>query len=92
MARLPILFRRGYFESINRNLNPKVYRPLEWNVVDTELGPMAEPRQFSFFVDGKIVQLDALDMAYDRETEFDSSGFYNTMGTYGPQRMIDFDY
>ena len=92
MPRTPILARRGYFESVGRNLAVKELRWLEWNSVDTELGVMVEPRNFTLMVDGKVVQWDARDMDYNSLTEMSSSDFYQANGTYGPQRMIDFDY
>jgi hypothetical protein len=89
MPRAPINTRQGFYETINRNL--KLTRPIEWNVVETELGQMVEPRSLGLF-DGKIVQQDAVDIAYDSFTPIDGSSFYSVYGTGGPQSFVDFNY
>ena len=90
MARTPINARRGFFYKPNRNTNVRV--ALQWNVVDTDLGPMVEPRQFGLAVDGKITQIDLLDAAADSEGEMEAATFYSQYGTDGQQLMYDFSY
>ena len=90
MARTPILARRGYFDYVNRN-NP-VTRILDWNTVDTELGPMCEPRQEARYLDGVVTQVDMLDAAYDSNTYLDANTFYSSFGTDGQQIMRDWNY
>ena len=90
MARTPINARRGFFYRPNRNVNVRV--DLQWNVVDTDLGIMVEPRQYPLAQDGKITQIDLLDSAVDSCTELDPGTFYSQYNTDGNQYMYDFSY
>ena len=90
MARTPINQRRGFFYSPNRNTTTRI--DLQWNVVDTDLGVMVEPRQYPLGLDGKITQIDLLDIAADSEWEIDPTTFYQQYNTDGQQYMYDFSY
>ena len=90
MARTPVLQRRTFFNYVNRYST--VRQDFPWNVVDTELGPMVEPRMLPLIIDGKIVQIDAVDAAIDSESFLDPTTFYSTYGTDGQQLLYDYNY
>ena len=90
MARTPINQRRGFFYKPNRNSNIRM--DTQWNVVDTDLGLMVEPRQYPIVQDGKITQIDLLDCGLDSEWEIDPGTFYSQYNTDGNQFMYEFSY
>ena len=93
MPRLPIQARRGFYVRPNRNLTTSI--PYDWNSVDTELGLMVEPRTLIFPVDGKIVDQDIADSAFDTVTQLDAGdagSFYVNYGTGGQLSLGSFVY
>jgi hypothetical protein len=93
MPKAPILARRGYFDTISRS-NP-IIRFLDWNVVDTELGSMVEPRQdirgIPTAVAGAngLVQVDLIDSGFTAISQMNSDTFYSQFGTDGQQVAVD---
>ena len=91
MAKTPVQARRGFYYKPNRNLNTLV--PFDWNVVDTELGTMVEPRNFAGLdPTSKVVQIDIIDAAYDSVTVTNQDTFYAENGVGGQLIVGDFNY
>lgn len=68
----------------------KTIRLIDWNVVDTELGPMIEPRHMS--VDGgSIPQRDITDGTYTSIVEYDEDGMVNQYSHNGLQLPADYN-
>ena len=96
MPKAPILYREGFYEIIRGGprdyLNHRPKRVSEWQVVETELGTMVEPRTSTNIADavGKVVNADATDMSISKFTEMDPSDFQNQYGTGGIS-LVDFN-
>lgn len=90
MARAPITNRIAYSYKINRYLDERL--PFDWNVVETELGTMVEPRQLVRFIDGSVPQVDLVDSAFDSQAFMSPEEFQSTYNHGGPQLMVDFNY
>ena len=90
MPRTPILSRVGFFDYVNRN--SKVRRNLEWNLVETELGAMTEPRQHMLYSGLQpIADIDIVDAGFNDQTYMSRDVFYTSMGTDGPQMFFDWN-
>ncbi len=73
--------------------NPPLFRSIEWNAVETELGTMVEPRQAPYLPDasGRVVNMDVTDMGWNFVRQVGDDGeFYNQYGT-GGTGMTDFN-
>ena len=92
MPRMPIQARRGFYYKPNRNIAAVL--PFDWNLVDTELGPMVEPRLLLRYIEGKVLDQDYVDQAFDSMTTMDDNGtgFYTAYGTAGQVLPGDFFY
>lgn len=96
MPRLPILYREGFYEIIRGG--PRDYlgnfpiRELEWYAVDTELGPMVEPRTSINAIDavGRVVNADLTDMSLSKLSLMDAGDFQNRYGTGGGS-LVDYN-
>ena len=89
MPKVPILSREAFYD----RLRDGTYIDLDWNLVNTSLGAMVEPRRLSEVVTAAspIVQADAADVSFDRRTEIDGDRFFSLMGTGGNQSLVDFN-
>jgi hypothetical protein len=81
MPKLPILDRTRY---IARNPDGTL-RELDWALVNTSLGAMAEPVTQNWVDNnGNLQPLDVLDQAsFNRILEVDEALMYSMLGTYG---------
>ena len=91
MPKNPIQFRETFFENVRGPNSQPVMRHLEWNRVDTELGPMVEPRSLAGFAVGPVVQVDVTDASYSKVSIMDSNRFYAEFGTDGSQIPVNFN-
>lgn len=64
--------------------------PLDWNIVNTELGAMMEPRQILGADANKIVNLDIEDNSFNRITEVNEDEMVNLFNHSGRQIPVDF--
>ena len=96
MPKQPITNRKMFFEAIRcdptRKPADKAKRMLDWNQVDTALGPMAEPRLMNtVFLLSPLTNVDAVDAAFNSISEMDDSQFTASTGTGGQQIPVDFN-
>lgn len=63
---------------------------LDWNVVDTTLGAMVEPRQL-MYGNRKITQVDVTEISFNKVSEIDGNQFWRLYGTGGNQLPVDFN-
>ena len=93
MARTPINSRRTFFVRVNRHV--PLISFYDWNVVETDLGTMVEPRNTLGYGTGdKVTNIDLRDSSFDtieETTEADfQRNFSNAIG--GHQTLEDFSY
>lgn len=86
MPKAPILSREGFFTT----LRDGSIRDLDWNLVNTNLGAMMEPRQLSI-VGSPVTDVDPNDYSYTRRVQLDENTLPETLGTAGPQLPYDFN-
>jgi len=92
MPKGPITFRESFYMQLRPLIqNPPLYRPLEWNHVETELGTMVEPRVNvgSSDASGKIVNADITDVGVNKVSIIDDGDFQSQYGTGGGS-LVDF--
>ena len=87
MPKAPILNRELFYT----RLRDGSYRDLDWQLVNTSLGAMVEPRQIVGIDRQKVVQRDVYDSSFTRRTEFNEDQFFSLMGTAGQQVPVDFN-
>lgn len=87
MPKAPILNREAFYSK----LRDGSFRDLDWNLVNTSLGAMVEPRQLRRVDGGKVVHQDVYDNSFNRRTEFDENQMATLMGTAGLQLPVDFN-
>lgn len=87
MPKAPILSRECFFD----RLSDGTYRDLDWNLVNTSLGAMVEPRAIRLIDPGKVAQLDWRDVSFTSRREMDEDQFFSVMGTAGQQVPADFN-
>ena len=90
MPKTPITSRRSFFETIRADTVNKSKRMLDWNMVDTALGPMAEPRAVLNGAMGPVTNVDAVDAAFDSITEMQAEAFQQATGSGGELIPSDF--
>lgn len=94
MPKNPITSRIAYYVQVKPFIqSPPLFRAIEWNAVETELGTMVEPRQSGIVPDatGKTVNLDVTDMAWTQLRQIeDDATFQNQYGT-GGTGLTDFN-
>ena len=90
MPKAPINSRNSFFETIRADQN-KSKRILDWNQVQTDLGPMAEPRALTIgaFV-APLTNIDVIDASIDGITELTDGEFAAQTGTGGQQLPVDY--
>lgn len=86
MPRVPILHRTVFYS----RLRDGTFRLLDWNLVNTTLGAMMEPRLLRYTEDGKVTNLDVYDINFNRITEYNEDKMYAETGTAGFQLPRDF--
>lgn len=59
------------------------FRFLDWNLVQTTLGAMLEPRQIRYIDDTKIVNVDVFDMNFNHLKEYNEDKMWSEMNTAG---------
>ena len=95
MPKAPILARRGFFSYVDRTQS--TLRMLDFNVVDTELGSMVEPRQVAFGIQlgnsgsTGYANIDVTDAAFNSLSQIDQNTFLSQFGTDGLQGPIEFN-
>lgn len=88
MPKAPILSRECFYD----RLRDGSFRDLDWNLVNTSLGAMLEPRQLSIgHRNGRLPNVDAKDASFNRRTEFDEDRFFTTFNHAGYQLPVDFN-
>lgn len=89
MPKAPILNRETFYD----RLGDGTFRDLDWNLVNTELGAMVEPRTLMSGLAGArgIVHTDLKDISFNKRSELDEDAFYRLMGTGGRQIPVDFN-
>lgn len=82
MPRAPILNRQGFYTKLRGG----TYRDLDWNLVNTSLGAMVEPRQLVAVLPGKLTDKDRFDGDdFNDRRELSVDEFYRYHGTGGQQ-------
>lgn len=85
MPRTPILARFAFYE----RLRDGTFRDLDWNVVNTSLGAMVEPRQIIMFDHHTMTDKDRFDGDnFTDRRELSDDQFYSFHGTGGNQLSI----
>ena len=85
--RAPILSRECFYD----RMRDGTFRDLDWNLVNTSLGGMMEPRQLSLAaIDIARANLDLQDLSFSRRVEMDEDQLFSMLGTSGPQLPVDF--
>lgn len=90
MPKSPVLDRTIFYDT----LNDGTLRLLEWNLVNTTLGQMIEPRNLSSVGIGasRVVQIDEKDLVnFNRILPFDEDQFFATFLTGGQQLPRDYN-
>lgn len=65
---------------------------LDWNLINTELGAMVEPRQIVGFDDGQIApEIANTELSFNKISQIDENTFYDLMGSGGQQASTVFD-
>jgi hypothetical protein len=98
MPKSPIRSRTVFFSPMRGVVDASTGEPplqrLEWNAVDTDLGPCVEPYsppQLDGISGGQqVVQVDAVDASASSVKIMDSGGFQSQYGTGGP--IVPTDY
>ena len=87
MPKGPILRREVFYDI----LGDKSIRFLDWNLVNTSLGAMIEPRQLCPVPsNGPVVQVNVVDTSFDKMSFMDEDAFYRLTGFSGRQVPVDF--
>lgn len=86
MPRTPILNREGYYKT----LTDGTIVDLDWNVVNTSLGAMLEPRQVTAGLGMDGAAIDAVDAGYSRRLEYDEDLLVAQFNTGGRQLPVSF--
>lgn len=86
MPRVPILNRQCFY----RRLPDGTFRDLDWNLVNTSLGAMIEPRQIRVFDGGKVVNADVYDASFNDRREFNEDKLFSHLGISGTQLPVDY--
>lgn len=85
MPKAPILNRQGFYTKLRGG----TYRDLDWNLVNTSLGAMVEPRQLVLVAGGKITEKDRFDGDdFNSRTELSGDLFYRYHNTGGDQLPV----
>lgn len=87
MPKAPILNREAFYD----RLSDGTFRDLDWNLVNTSLGAMVEPRQVVLVDGGKVAQRDLKDASFNSRREFDEDKLFSLMGTAGHQLPVDYN-
>lgn len=90
MPKAPILYRQLFYA---RN-NDGTFRDLDFALVNTSLGAMAEPRCVCLDdgdVKAGLDQLDVLDMSWNKRSEKDEATMLTDLGTYGLMLPVDYN-
>jgi len=86
MPRTPIQSRDGFFKIISG-----VRVPLHWNLVETAIGAMLEPRQLLGPSTSPLAEkVDAVDAGFTRETEYNEDLLSYQHSTGGVQLLTDY--
>lgn len=86
MPRLPILSRETFYDT-----NPDgSLRLLDWNLVNTSLGAMVEPRQVGGPDGGRIRPIDLIDAGITRLVPLQEDVFFRHFGVHGRQLPVNF--
>jgi hypothetical protein len=86
MPRSPILDRQAHFVK----LSDGTFADFDWNLVNTSLGAMVEPRQISRTPRDKFVPVDQIDASFNRRIEINPDQFYGQTNTQGQQLPVDY--
>lgn len=86
MPRSPILDRQAHFV----RLSDGTFVDFDWNLVNTSLGAMVEPRQIVRTQRDKFVPVDQFDASFTRRIEINPDQFYSQTNTQGPQLPVDY--
>lgn len=85
MPRAPILNRQAFYTKQRGGS----YRDLDWNLVNTSLGGMVEPRQIVSLDGNKVSDKDRFDGDdFNERREMSDDDFYRLTGTGGQQLPI----
>ena len=88
MPKTPITDRTMLYDVLRYD---KTIRFLDWNVVETELGTMVEPRPFGpGYGTVKVTDVDVYDASANRLVQYDENTFAREYGTGGNQLPADF--
>lgn len=88
MPKAPILARTAFYDVLGYD---KSVRLLDWNAVETSLGPMVEPRSFEGgYGTVKVTDMDVYDSSFTRISQIDETTFANQYGTGGRQLLVDY--
>jgi hypothetical protein len=90
MPKGPILERVQYFAKMPGQGSVGVAM-LDWNVVETSLGTMVEPRTISPVGLDRLLDVDIFDAAPNRIVEINEDTFYTQYSTSGNQLPRDFN-
>jgi hypothetical protein len=86
VPRNPILDRQEHFF----RLSDGTFADFDWNLVNTSLGAMVEPRQMIDTTRDKFVAVDLRDASFNRRLEINPDQFYSQTNTQGPQLPVDY--
>jgi hypothetical protein len=86
MPRSPILDRQAHVVK----LSDGTFADFNWNLVNTSLGAMVEPRQVSQTPRDKFVPVDLIDASVNRRIEINRDQFYGQTNTQGEQLPADY--
>ena len=86
MPRPPIQSREAFYDTLR---DGSIY-DLDWNLVNTELGAMVEPRQLPVGVADVVAEVDRQDLSVSRRVLMEEDRMFSLIGTSGPQLPVDF--
>lgn len=86
MPKGPVLYREHFYT----RLRDGSFLSLDWNVVNTTLGGMVEPRQL-MYGNRKITQVDVTEISFNKVSEIDGNQFWRLYNTGGNQLPVDFN-
>lgn len=92
MPKAPITFREAFFTEIRGSGNPPLLKRLEFNHVETELGPMVEivSMQEGFAGDpNKIANIDLTDAGINKFTMIQEEAFQASFTSGGNGWLLD---
>ena len=88
MPKAPILSRECFFD----RLRDGSYRDLDWNLVNTSLGGMVEPRALvGGHGNGRQTNVDLKDASFTDRRELDEDTLFRLLGTAGHQLPVDYN-